>query len=158
MTRVMSKPAKRTRLNLIRSRHAAFRVVAVLSTALILSSCEQAEGENIEGVVRAFNSAVDREDYPAARALSCGKMASDLSRSDDELRTGRDVAGLIGGVKAQLTAVAAPYIQGDIAHVQITVKYPSQLSGANDVTRNYELNMQKESPGWRICSYVPAAQ
>ncbi|OHU08568.1 hypothetical protein BKG73_16070 [Mycobacteroides saopaulense] len=124
----------------------------------MLSGCEQAENEKIEGTVRAFHSAVDQKDYPVARALACGNMASDLSRSDDELRTGRDVAGLIGGVKTQLTAIAAPHIQGKIAHVQITMKYTSQLSGVNTVTRDYELNMQKEVSGWKICSYMPVAQ
>ncbi|TDZ94475.1 hypothetical protein CCUG62472_02670 [Mycobacteroides salmoniphilum] len=95
-------------LVLVSNYYSRVSVAALVPTVLLLSSCVQAQADKIEGVVRAFSSAIDEDDYPTARTLACGKMTSDLSRPDEELKTGRDVMGLVGGVQSKLTTVAAP--------------------------------------------------
>ncbi|MFD6196545.1 hypothetical protein ACFWE3_07545 [Mycobacteriaceae bacterium NPDC060252] len=158
MTRAVPDSVANWRLVPVSNYCSRVSVAALVPTFLLLSSCAQAQADEIEGVVRAFSSALDENDYSTARTLACGKMTSDLSRPDEELKAGREVMGLMGGVQSKLTTVTAPRIQGDRAHVQISVKYTSQLSGDNNVTRDYELDMRKEDSEWKICSYMLAAQ
>jgi len=109
----------------------------------------------ITQTVREFSAAINGSDFAAARGLACGPMSSDLSLPDDVLKAGGG-AGKFMRVRPELGAVAAPRIEGDHAHVPVTMKYASDTPGAVELTRDYEIEMHREGSAWKICSYVAA--
>jgi len=84
-------------------------------------------------------------------------MFADLSASEPALLHGRGAAELMN-LQTAITNIATPRVDGDHASVQVTVKYTSNLPQAAELTRGYEIALQKVGSGWKICSYTPSAR
>jgi len=89
--------------------------------------------------------------------LACERMFADLSASEPALLRGRSAAELMN-LQTAITNIATPRVDGDHASVPVTVKYTSNLPQAAELTRGYEIALQKVGSGWKICSYTPAAR
>lgn len=130
----------------------------LLAWVALVAGCGQ-EPDPVVAITQAvheFSAAINKSDFTAARTLACGTMFSDLSRPDDVLKVSGGVTKLMG-VQPEIAAVAAPHIDGDQAHVPVTIKYTGDMPGAVELTRDYEIEMHREGSAWKICSYAPAA-
>ncbi|WP_456094111.1 Rv0361 family membrane protein [Mycolicibacterium llatzerense] len=118
-------------------------------------SAQPAPTEAITRAVENFSAVINKSDFVAARKLACGRMLADLSTSDTALLNGRSAAGLMV-LRTTLTNVATPRVDGGHASVPVTVRYTSSLPQAAELTRGYDIELQKVDSGWKICSFMPA--